>query len=132
MDKYYLLQDADYLTEVQVDMGDSAGGLQGGGEAIGGFFDFMKSFSESFSSLDGCSSNCVGGSLLSRGSEVVIENPEGLWALGISEQLYELNMQVLILTELMVLFIIAYLAKLYVIHKLKQRNKSINKGGKHE
>jgi len=132
MDKYYLLQDADYLTEVQVDMGDSAGGLQGGGEAIGGFFDFMKSFSESFSSLDGCSSNCVGGSLLSRGSEVVIENPEGLWALGISEQLYELNMQVLILTGLMVLFIIAYLAKLYVIHKLKQRNKSINKGGKHE
>ena len=126
------IDNASNLVSTQIDMGDAGGGLQGGGEAVGGLFDFMKSFSESFDSLGGCSSDCIGSSLLNHSSEVAIGKSEGLWALSISEQLYELNTQVLILTGLIALFIIIYLAKPFVIHKLKQRNKANNKRDNHE
>ena len=53
-----------------------------------------------------------------------IGDPDGLWALSISEQLYELNTQVLILTGLMVLFIIVSIVKPYVLHKISQKIKS--------
>ena len=126
------LEDASNLVGTQFDMGDTGGGLQGGGEVVSGFFDFMKGAGESFSSLGGCSSDCIGGSLLSHSSEVAVDNSEELWALSISEQLYELNTQILILTGLMVLFIVVYLAKSFVIHKLRQRNKANNKRNTHE
>ena len=120
------IDSASNLVSTQIDMGDAGGGLQGGGEAVGDFFDLMKSFSESFSSLNGCSSDCVGSPLLRHSSEV-IGGPDGLWALSISDQLYELNTQVLILTGLMVLFIVIYLAKPYVVYRVAQRNKSKKK-----
>jgi len=126
------LEDASNLVSTQLDMGDAGDGLIGVGETVGGFFDFMKSFSESFGSLGGCSSDCKGSSLLNHSSEVVIGDSDGLWALSISEQLYELNTQVLILTGLMVLFIIVSLAKPFVMYKLKQRNKVNNKRNNHE
>ena len=119
------LKDANNPIVAQLDMGDTSGGLQGGGEAVSGFFDLMKGASESFGSLSGCSSNCVGSSFLSHNSEVVVSNSDGLLALSISEQLYELNTQVLILTGLMVLFIVASLVKPYVLHKISQKKKSI-------
>lgn len=121
------LEDASNLVETQFGMGDTGGGLQGGGEAVGGFFDFMKDVSESFGSLGGCSSDCVGSSLLSHDPEVIIDSPNELWALSISEQLYELNTQVLILTGLMALFIVIYLVKPYVVYRIAQRNKSKKK-----
>jgi len=126
------LEDVSNLVSTQLDMGDAGDGLIGVGETVGGFFDFMKSFSESFGSLNSCSSNCVGSSLLRHSSEGVIGGPDGLWTLSISEQLYALNTQVFILTSLMVLFIIVYLAKPFVIHKLKQRNKVNNKRDTYE
>jgi len=126
------IDSASNLVSTQIDMGDAGKGLQDGAETVDGLFNFMKGFSESFSSFGSCYSNCKSGSIVGDDSITVMEGPDLFWALSISEQLYELNTQVLILTGLMALFIIAYLAKLYVIHKLKQRNKSINKGGKHE
>jgi len=119
------LKDASNPIGAQLDMGDTGGGLQGGGEAVSGFFDFMKGAGESFGSLGGCSSECIGSSMLSHSSEVVVSNSDGLLALSISEQLYELNTQVLILTGLMVLFIVASLVKPYVLHKISQKKKSI-------
>ena len=124
--KQTTLEDASNLVGTQLDMDDMGDGFAGAGDAVGDFFDLMKSFSESFSSLNGCSSDCVGSSLLRHSSEV-IGGPDGLWALSISDQLYELNTQVLILTGLMVLFIVIYLAKPYVVYRITQRNKSKKK-----
>jgi len=118
------IDSASNLVTAQIDMGDMGDGFAGSGDAVGDFFDLMKSFSESFSSssLNGCSSDCVGSSLLRHSSEV-IGGPDGFWALSISNQLYELNTQVLILTGLMVLFIAIYLAKPYFVYRVTQRNK---------
>ena len=119
------LEDASNLVSTQLDMGDAGDGLIGVGETVGGFFDFMKSFSESFDSLGGCSSNCKSGSVVGNQTVHIVDEPDKLWALSISEQLYALNTQVLILTALMVLFIIASLVKPYVLHKISQKKKSI-------
>ena len=119
------LKDASNLVGVQLDMSDTGGGLHGGGEAVSGFFDFMKSVGESFGSLGGCSSNCKSGSVVGNQTVHIVDEPDKLWALSISEQLYALNTQVLILTALMVLFIIASLVKPYVLHKISQKKKSI-------
>jgi len=119
------LEDASNLVGVQLDMSDTGGGLQGGGEAVSGFFDFMKSVGESFGSLGSCSSNCKSGSVVGNQTVHIVDEPDKLWALSISEQLYALNTQVLILTALMVLFIIASLVKPYVLHKISQKKKSI-------
>ena len=118
------LEGTSNLVSTQLDMGDMGDGFAGSGDAVSNFFDLMKSFSESFSSssFNGCSSDCVGSSLLRHSSEI-IGGPDGLWALSISEQLYELNTQILILTGLMVLFIVIYLAKPYFVYRVAQRNK---------
>jgi len=128
MDKYYLLQDADYLTEVQIDMGDSAEGLQGGVEAIGDLFDFTKSVGESFSSLGGCSGNCKSGSVVSQDSAVLIYDPGGVWVLSISEMLYKLNTQVLVLICMFGLYLVFKIVKPFIDQKLN-KNKRPNKSG---
>ena len=125
-------EDASSLVGIQLDMGDAGGGLQGGGEAVGGFFDFMKSVGESFGSLGSCSSNCKSGSVVGNQTVHVVDEPDKLWTLSISEQLYALNTQVLILTTLMAVFVVVYLAKPFVIHKLKQISKAKNKKDGHE
>jgi len=95
--------------------------------SVDGLFNFMKGFSESVSSLGSCYSNCKSGSIVGDNSITVMEGPDLFWALSISEQLYELNTQVLILTGLMALFIVIYLVKPYVVYRIAQRNKSKKK-----
>jgi hypothetical protein len=117
------IDSASNLVSTQIDMGDAGKGLQDGVETVDGLFSFMKGFSESFSSFGSCYSNCKSGSIVGDNSITVMEGPDLFWALSVSEQLYELNTQVLILTGLMVLFIVIYLAKPYFVYRVAQRNK---------
>ena len=121
------IDSASNLVSTQIDMGDAGNGLQDGMATVDGLFTFMKGFSESFSSLGSCYSNCKSGSIVGDDSITVMESPDLFWALSVSEQLYELNTQVLILTGLMVLFMVIYLAKPYVVYRVAQRNKSKKK-----
>ena len=126
------IDSASNLVTTQIDVGDAGKGLQDGVETVDGLFNFMKGFSESVSSLGSCYSNCKSGSIVGDNSITVMEGPDLFWALSISEQLYELNTQVLILTGLMALFIVVYLAKPFVVHKINQRIKAIKKGERHD
>ena len=117
------LEKTSNLVNVQLDMNDTGGGLQGGGEAIGGFFNFMKSFAISGRHVNTCESNCIGRSISGRKNELV-DSDFGMRLPSVSEQLERLSDQVLILTALLAIFIVASIVKPYVIHKIKQRIKT--------
>jgi len=117
------LEKTSNLVSVQLDMNDTGGGLQGGGEAIGGFFNFMKSFAISGRHVNTCESNCIGRSISNRKSES-IDSGLGTGFPSVSEQLEKLSDQVLILSALLAIFIVVSLAKPYIMHRINQRIKT--------
>ena len=127
MSKYYLLQDADYLTEVQVDFGGSSEGLQGGAEAVGGFFDVMKELGEAFSSISSCAANCKSDSVVIAKPVILNHTPDGMWIYSISEMLYRLNTQVFILTCMFGLYLALKIAKPFVVARITKKNQSKKK-----
>lgn len=131
MSKYYLLQDADYLTEVQVDFGGSSEGLQGGAEAVGGFFDAMKELGEAFSSISSCAANCKSDSVVIAKPVILNHAPDEMWVYSISEMLYRLNTQVFILTCMFGLYLAFKIAKPFIDQLLKKYKRS-NKSGERD
>ena len=132
MSKYYLLQDADYLTEVQVDFGGSSEGLQGGAEAVGGFFDAMKELGEAFSSISSCAANCKSDSVVIAKPVILNHAPDEMWVYSISEMLYRLNTQVFILTCMFGLYLAFKIAKPFIDQLLKKYKRSNKSGEKYE
>ena len=132
MSKYYPLQDADYLTEVQVDFGGSSEGLQGGAEAVGGFFDAMKELGEAFSSISSCAANCKSDSVVIAKPVILNHAPDGPWVYSISEMLYRLNAQVFILICMFGLYLAFKIAKPFIDQLLKKYKRSNKSGEKYE
>ena len=114
-------------TNTVIDISGSSEGLQGGAEAVGGFFDAMKELGEAFSSISSCAANCKSDSVVIAKPAILNHAPDEMWVYSISEMLYRLNTQIFILTCMFGLYLAFKIAKPLVMSRIAKKNKSKKK-----